>query len=107
MSDSEREKDIWKLRQLSKQKNELFTYPCSSEEASRIRKTTEYLLLQTEFNKLMLKYGNNPEIFKDDARSGPKRTAALRNSIATKRAKKRSEKQKCKTNIGNDENEKA
>jgi hypothetical protein len=110
MSDSERDKDIWKMRQISKRKNELFTKPCSLEDEKKVRGSNEYRILQEEFDTLFTKYGNNPLIFKDDARAGSRRDGALRIKTTIKRASKRSAKQKDSASINDlidDENKNA
>ncbi len=97
MSTSERDKDLWKLRQLTKAKNELFTYPCSQEEAAAVRGSARFVALQAEFDALFQKYGNNPSIFKDNERAGSKRGVTKKIRAAVNRGAKRSEKQKQRT----------
>ena len=97
MSTSERDKDIWKLRQLTKAKNELFAYPCSQEEEAAVRRSAKFVALQAEFDALFQQYGNNPSIFKESERAGSKRGVTKKIRAAGNRSAKRSEKQKQRT----------
>ncbi|MFL9998927.1 hypothetical protein PQR34_47115 [Paraburkholderia sediminicola] len=99
MSTSERDKDIWKMRQLSKRKNALFTYPCSAEEGTRVRGSQQYLSLQAEFDRLHAKYGFNTLIFNDNARKNSRRHAARRIETSIKRASKRAAKQQDRATV--------
>ena len=97
MGTSERDKDLWKLKQLHQAKSALFTLPCTPTEESRVRNSEEFLRLQAEFDSIFAKYGFNPEIFKE--RSGSKRDVLLKIKDAVRRSKKRSSKHKERADI--------
>jgi hypothetical protein len=90
MGTSERDKDLWKLKQLHQAKSALFPIPCTPAEESRVRNSAEFLQLQAEFDAIFAKYGFNPDIFKE--RSGSKRDVLLKIKDAVRRSKKRSAK---------------
>lgn len=100
MSASQRDQDIRKLRQIAKAKNALFNRPCSIAEESAVRMSAPFLALQTEFDSLFRRYGNNPSIFKEDERAGSKRQVAKKIKDAVKRSSKRSLKQEHQTELG-------
>jgi hypothetical protein len=92
MSTSERDNDLWQLRQLHLQRSALFPVPCTPEEESRIRSSDDYLRIQAEFDAIFSKYGFNPNIFKE--RAGSKRGVLAKIKDAVRRNAKRSSKQK-------------
>lgn len=87
------------MRLLTKAKNELFTYPCSKEEAVAVRGFTRFMAVQAEFDVLIQKYGNNPYIIKDSERAGSKPVVTKKIRAAVDRNKKRSEKQRTRTEV--------
>jgi hypothetical protein len=97
MGTSERDKDLWKLKQLHQEKSALFTVPCTPAEESKVRNSDEYRRIQAEFDTIFAKYGFNPEIFKE--RSGSKRDVLLKIKDAVRRNEKRSSKHKELANI--------
>lgn len=99
MSTSERDRDLWKLRQLTKAKNALFAVPCSPEQEAAVRKSARFIALQAEFDALFQKYGNNSSIFKENERAGSKRNVTKKIKDAVTRSAKRSAKQKQRSEI--------
>jgi hypothetical protein len=93
MSHSQRDSDIWKLRQLSQAMHVQFPQPCSAEEVNRIMQSPAYVELKSEFDRIFSKYGFNPNIFKDNERAGSKRSVTRKIKTSLKRTKKHSEKQ--------------
>jgi hypothetical protein len=100
MSASQRDKNIRKLRQIAKAKKALFNRPCSVAEEAVVRLSAPFVALQTEFDSLFQRYGNNPSIFKDDERAGSKRKVMKKIKDAVKRSGKRSLKQIHQTELG-------
>ena len=78
MSRDDRDKSKWRLRQLVKRREELFTHPCSSEDASLIRTSTQYREIQREIESVSMKYGGSL-----DAYAG--RKCSTRKSVAERK----------------------
>ncbi|PTU73460.1 hypothetical protein [Pseudomonas mangrovi] len=94
MSASERDQDLWEMREISKTKRALFPRPCSPEQEQCIRSSEQYKSLQAKFDAIFIKYGNNPNIFKDSERANSKRNSGKIIKCTVNRSKKRAEKQK-------------
>lgn len=99
MSRSTRENDIRKLRKLGQAKSALIPLPCPSERVAEIIGTPAYMALQQEFDRLFVKYGCNPDIFKDNERAGSKRVVTKKIKDAIRRSDKRSEKQSMRNEV--------
>ncbi|MCZ8257393.1 MAG: hypothetical protein O9327_17215, partial [Polaromonas sp.] len=63
------------------------------------RGSPRVMALQAEFDVLIQKYGNNPYIIKDSERVGSKRVVTKKIRAAVDRNKKRSEKQRTRTEV--------
>ena len=56
MSKHHRDKSKWYLRHLVKRRAQLFTYPCSSAEASMIQASVQHAEIKREIKSILMKY---------------------------------------------------
>lgn len=82
------------MRKISKAQKALFPRPCSPEQEQCIRSSEQYKSLQAKFDAIFIKYGNNPNIFKDSERANSKRNSGKTIKCTVHRSQKRAEKQK-------------
>ena len=78
MSKHDRDKSKWQLRQLMKRREQIFTYPCTSEEASAIQTSVQYTAIKREIDSISMKYGGSL-----DATAG--RKCSTRKSVAERK----------------------
>ncbi|MEZ4404912.1 MAG: hypothetical protein R3A52_00260 [Polyangiales bacterium] len=93
MSQSNRDRDLRRLRQLAKARNALFPRPCSRQEEAAVRGSAEFRALQAEVDALLAKYAHNASLNSHGDRANSRRDAARRRKEAARRRVKRSMKQ--------------